>query len=294
MTDTEKTAPKASASSVRFTDRDEGIIAGLIVPYNGPLPGDKDLLGTRFSSKTDLALDWFPDGGRPGLYAHGFDEELEMEVIGREVRSYETDKGIWMEAQLDKAHRYAGEIMELLDKGALALSSGSIDHLVKLNKSTRDMERWPWVEWSLVPNPGNPEALIYQVRSTDAIKHAPEAAIRIVSDLEALVAEDDPTVDHEPVEVEPPAGDAIAFTGKTTEAVRSLIQSLEPVVLHDLSIEMGASCPTREAEVPEPTPTFSIRADIADVVPVTDDDLAAYRESFKALAISTVNEHLDK
>src|SRR3990167_2738972 len=179
--------PETPESAVRWVDRDQGIIAGLIVPYTGPIKGDKDLYGTRFSKDTDLSLDWFPDGGRPGLYSHGFDEELETEAIGRETRNWEDKKGRWLEAQIDKAHRYAGEIMELVDQGMLALSSGAVDHLVKINRSTRDVERWPWVEWSLVPNPGNPEALIYHVRSADAVMHAPQVAVRIVADLDALV-----------------------------------------------------------------------------------------------------------
>jgi hypothetical protein len=241
--------PEPTETAVRFVDRDKGIIEGLIVPYFGPIDGDKDLFGTRFSKDTDLALDWFPDGGRPGLYSHGHDDDLEMEVVGREVRSYETPQGRWLEAQLDKAHRYSAEIMELVDKGALALSSGSIDHLVKINRSTRDVEKWPWVEWSLVPNPGNPEALIYSVRSADAISHAPELAVRIVESLDALV----PEPEEAPETPEPPTTDPVA-------SVRSLVESMKPSTLHDLAIEMGATCPVREAPSVQPEPRVAITA----------------------------------
>ena len=269
-------------AAVRFTNRDEGIIAGLIVPYTGPIKGDKDLYGTRFSQSTDLALEWFPEGGRPGLYSHGLDEELETEVIGREIRSYETDAGRWLEAQIDKAHRYAGEIMELVDKGMLALSSGAVDHLVKINASTRDVERWPWVEWSLVPNPGNPEALIYHVRSADAVMHAPEVAVRIVEDLDALVPKAEEPITEEPPITEPQE-DLVG-------AVRSLIQTMEPVVLHDLAIEMGATCPTSVSEVPEASPVISIRADDPVPVPMTDEDLVAIRASLDLAAITKARE----
>ena len=254
--------------AVRFIDRAAGRIAGLIVPYTGPIEGDKDLYGTRFSSNTDLALDWFPDGGRPGLYAHGFDEDLKTEVVGREIRSWEEPgRGRWLEAQLDKAHRYAEEIMELVDKGALALSSGAVDHLVKINRSTRDVERWPWVEWSLVPNPGNPEALIYHVRSADAVQHAPEVAVRIVADLDDLIPEPEP-------EPEP-----IAEMG---DSVMSLVRSLRPDALHALAIEMGARC-----DIPEPTteiqpvPTVTITSSAATTRMITDADI----EEFVAIAI---------
>lgn len=277
MTDRPETA-------VRFVNKDEGIISGLIVPYNGPLPDNKDLLGTRFDAKTDLALDWFPDGGRPGLYSHGFDDELQTEVIGREVRSWEDDKGRWLEAQLDKAHRYAGEIMELVDRGALALSSAAVDHLVKIDRATRHVDRWPWVEWSLVPNPGNPEALIYHVRSTDAIKRTPEVAIRIVEDLDALIPEpEEPAPETTP---EPVNADDV------TASIRSMLTTLQPSNLHDLAVEMGATCPPDVPEVTEPGPTISIRADAADPAPLTDEDLQALRSSMQDVAISTVKELL--
>jgi hypothetical protein len=276
--------PDNQEAAVRFVDRDKGIIAGLIVPYTGPIQGDKDLYGTRFSGDTDLALDWFPDGGRPGLYSHGFDEDVQTEVIGREIRSYEDDKGRWLEAQIDKAHRYAGEIMELVDKGMLSLSSGAVDHLVKINSSTRDVERWPWVEWSLVPNPGNPEALIYHVRSTDAVKHAPEVAVRIVEDLDALVPKPEPADEPPITDSPPPPTEDVAAT------VRSLIQSMEPVVLHDLACEMGATCQASVSEVPEPSPVISIRADDPEPVPMTDEDLTAIRASLDLAAIEKARE----
>jgi hypothetical protein len=253
--------------AVRFIDRDQGIISGLIVPYTGPIAGDKDLYGTRFSANTDLALEWFPDGGRPGLYSHGFDEELQTEVIGRELRSWEEPgRGRWLEAQIDKAHRYAEEILGLVDKGMLALSSGAVDHLVRINRSTRDVERWPWVEWSLVPNPGNPEALIYHVRSTDAVAHAPEVAIRIIEALEAVEPEPEP--EPEPV----PA---------MTDSVMSLVRSLQPEALHSLALEMGARCtpePTTEAQ---PEPTVTITSSAATARMLTDADIA----EFTAIAI---------
>jgi hypothetical protein len=255
--------------AVRFVDRAKGIIRGLIVPYTGPIGGDKDLYNTRFSSNTDLALDWFPDGGRPGLYAHGFDDELQTEVVGREIRSWEEPgRGRWLEAQIDTAHRYASEIMELVDKGMLALSSGAVDHLVKINRSTRDVERWPWVEWSLVPNPGNPEALIYHVRSADAVMHAPEVAIRIVADLDDLIAE------PEPPEPEPEPEPAMTVT--------ALVRSMQPNALHALALEMGATCPSLPSEPAQPVPTVTIVSSAATTRMLNEDDIA----ELQAIAIA--------
>ena len=284
--------------SVRWVDRDQGIIAGIIVPYTGPIKGDKDLYGTRFSKDTDLSLDWFPDGGRPGLYSHGFDEELETEVIGRETRNWDDKKGRWLEAQIDKAHRYAGEIMELVDQGMLALSSGAVDHLVKINRSTRDVERWPWVEWSLVPNPGNPEALVYHVRSADAVLHAPEVAVRIVEDLDALVPQESAedwaavladaqsatvsTASIETIELEVP---------DATDSVISLVRSLQPSALHTLALEMGAVCPEPPAsEDVQPEPTVTITSSAEAMRTMSDEDLAALRDSLTQRAVERARQ----
>lgn len=264
-------------AAVRFVDRKEGVIEGLVIPFFGPVGGDKDLYGTRFSENTDYAMDWWPEGGRPGLYSHGFDDDIQLEVIGRELPGTRmTDKGVWMRAQLDKAHRFADEIMELVDAGALAFSSGTIDHLMKVNGATRDVERWPWVEWSLVPNPGNPEARIYSVRSTDAIAHAPEVAVRIVESLEDLLP-------NEP-EPEPPAEEQ-APPADPTESVRAFVRSMRPDALHDLAVEMGAACIANQ-DVIQPEPTVTITSS-AESVRLVDDGL---RAELLALARATAHE----
>lgn len=266
-------------TAVRLLDREKGIIEGLIVPFTGPLPGDQDLYGTRFSKDTDLALDWFPDGGRPGLYRHGMDEAVEASVVGRETRSWTTDKGRWLQAQLDLSHEYANEILDLAERGALALSSGSVERLIRINKATRDVERWPWVEWSLVPDPGNPEAL-FSVRSApDIIKVQPDIAVRIVTDLQALVpAEEEEAKD----EAEP---EPIPAVEDMTASVRSLVESLSPDALHALAVEKGARCVTEEPE-PQPEPTVTITSSAASVRSL-DDDLGA---EMRAFAIKTATE----
>lgn len=163
------TASITAVKVVGETD-DAWLIEGLILPYGGPLYG-QDLTGTHFTKSTDFCLDWFPDGGRPGLYAHGFDATVKTSVVGREVKSWLDDKGRWIQAQIDKAHEYGAEIKELVDQGLLSLSSGAVDHLVQIATKSGEIKRWPWVEWSLVPNPANPEALVYPVKSVDAVAH---------------------------------------------------------------------------------------------------------------------------
>lgn len=158
--------------AVKFIEEDDGwFIEGLIMPFGGVTTNGQDLTGTHFTPNTDYCKEWFPDGGRPGMYGHGFDATLGLSVIGREVKSWKDDKGVWLRAQIDKAHAYAAEIKELVEKGLLSLSSGAVDHLVRVAAKSGEILVWPYVEWSMVPNPAHPGAALYQVKSTDAILH---------------------------------------------------------------------------------------------------------------------------
>lgn len=168
MTTKQKPAP-----TVRFLEEDgEWFVEGLILPFGGPVNG-QDLTGTHFAKSTDFCLDWY-ESGRPGMYAHGFDATLGTSVVGREIKHWKDDKGVWLRAQIDKAHEYAAEIKELVEAGLVSLSSGAVDHLVRVAAKSGEITRWPWVEWSIVPNPANPEAVLYQVKSTDAAAHLRE------------------------------------------------------------------------------------------------------------------------
>src|SRR3990167_3584415 len=188
--------------AVKFIEEGgDWFIEGLILPLGGPvIRTGNDFTGSRFTKDTDFCLDWFPDGGRPGLYSHGFDPDLEASVIGREVKSYDVKgRGRWLRAQIDKAHEYAAEIKQLVEKGLVGLSSGAVDHLTVIAAGGA-IKRWPWVEGSLTPIPANPEAIAYSVKSADAIAHlavlgvaAPDA----IKEVEAP-AEPDPVPDPEP------------------------------------------------------------------------------------------------
>jgi len=166
---------------------DSWIYEGLAIPYGGPVKG-QDLTGSHFTKDSDLCLDWFPDGGRPLLYRHGFDPEVKAAPVGREIGAVrEDDKGRWYRIQLDKAKAYASEVKQLADEGLLALSSGAVDHLAQIAAKTGEIKMWPWVELSFVPNPANPEALVYPVKSADAIEH-----LHIVDTAVPEAMQDDP------------------------------------------------------------------------------------------------------
>ncbi|KKM86472.1 hypothetical protein LCGC14_1278680, partial [marine sediment metagenome] len=152
--------------AMKLVDGDKGIIAGLGIPFGGPFKG-KDFDGEFFDKGTDFALDWFPEDGRPVLYDHGLDGAVKMSVIGRQIsHSVDPDVGIWMEAQINKAHRYAAAVLEMAEGGEVGFSSGSVRHLIEVDDSGKIL-RWPWVEESLTPSPSNPYAIV----TADAVKH---------------------------------------------------------------------------------------------------------------------------
>ena len=172
---------------IRAVDLDAGVIEGLAIPFGGPLEG-RDLEGETFTKDTDLHLDWFPSG-RPLLYGHGRDDTIKGDVVGRQTTVEIRDEGIWIEGQLNMAHKYAGAIRKLLGKSVLYFSSGAIPHLVKAN-TAGEITNWPWAELSLTPAPMNPYAIIDAARTVKHYRVAglelPEVAIKKPDPIEHL------------------------------------------------------------------------------------------------------------
>ena len=139
-------------SAVKAID-DSGRIGGYLVKWGSP--SERDLQGEYFSKDTDLHLDWYPR--RPVLYHHGLDRSLKSQMIGEIVDLVPDDEGLWAEAQLDLRQRYVKRVLELVDKGVMGWSSGSISHLVRLDG--QKIVDWPLIEGSLTPTPADPRIL---------------------------------------------------------------------------------------------------------------------------------------
>lgn len=170
-------------TGVKFAKGSDSIIEGLAIPYGGSVKG-KDLHGEDFGPDTDLALDWFPDEGRPFLYHHGLDESVKTALVGRQFGREERDIGQWVQVQLDKRSKYMDAIRELVDADSLSFSSGAIPHLVQTRKDGH-IERWPWVELSGTPTPAEPGANIYAVKAVDAIEHL--TAVKAAAALKSIL-----------------------------------------------------------------------------------------------------------
>ena len=165
--------------AVKFVDGSDNLIEGPGIPFGGPLVGrdgqGRDLHGEFFTAKTDLALDWFD--ARPLLYHHGLDGDLQIVPVGV-VKSWETkaDVGVWTQAQLDESNEYFDAIRDLVRQGKLFFSSGSMPHLVKTDRKTGEIVRWPWVELSLTPSPANPYATVDEATAEKHFKSVGLAA----------------------------------------------------------------------------------------------------------------------
>lgn len=142
----------------------EGRVGGYLVVW-----GDahhRDLQGEYFTPETDLALEWYDC--RPALYQHGLDDTVKSAVIGAIDTLTPDDTGVWAEAQLDLRHHYARAVLRLVERGALAWSSGSLPHLVEVADDGR-IKRWPLVEGSLTPTPAEPRRT--DIRTIKAAYH---------------------------------------------------------------------------------------------------------------------------
>ena len=143
--------------AVKLVDVEKGLIEGWAIPFDGPMPGGKDLDGEAFSKDTELFLDAYDK--RPLLYSHGMDKALGVGPIGAEVKWEQKDGGIWLEAQLALSGKYQEYILELAKRGKLGFSSGANPQGVVKNASGL-IERWMWMETSLLPIPANPFGMV--------------------------------------------------------------------------------------------------------------------------------------
>lgn len=158
--------------TVSETD-DVHVIEGLGIPFGGPFRGS-DTYRSRATAATNFHWDLFPDVApeadatrsapephfiRPTTYQHGLDSDVGLSRVGGWSPIRSSDKGVWVQAQLDKHHEYYTAIRELLDADALGFSIGSAEHSVRFDQD-RNWVEWPAYELALTPTPSNPWAAI--------------------------------------------------------------------------------------------------------------------------------------
>jgi len=105
------------------------------------------------------------------FYHHGLDPQIGAEPIGV-IESIKADAiGLWAEAQIDRAHRYAAAILDLIKQGALGWSSGTLPYLMR-KAADGAITRWYIVEGSVTPEPCEPRHTQVSVKSLAAVSAA--------------------------------------------------------------------------------------------------------------------------
>lgn len=123
----------------------------------GVVYGGRDLDGETFTRETDYMLSLVPE--KPVFYDHTMNTV--KHALGHVIKAEIQDEGIWIEAELDRNAEYVSHVLQLVEKGALGWSSGSVGHLVRRESGV--IKSWPIVEWSLTPTPAEPRTLGVEV-----------------------------------------------------------------------------------------------------------------------------------
>ncbi len=131
----------------RLTD-DSAIVAGYGVVFGG-----HDLQGDTFTPETDFRLDMVAH--KPVFYDHTLEEP--QQELGHVVKIVRDERGLWIEAQIDRFRDYVDEVLRLVEEGVLGWSSGSVTHLVR--REAGMLKSWPIVEFSLTPTPCEPRTV---------------------------------------------------------------------------------------------------------------------------------------
>lgn len=129
-------------------------VAEYIVRGRGVVFGGVDLTGDKFTKSTDFG-ESRSFVGMPVYYDHGL-SSLKSQI--GTVKVWKTDdEGIDVDIEIDRRHKYAKQVMALVRKGVLGLSTGAISHLVV--RDDGELKRWVIGEISLTPTPAEPRTM---------------------------------------------------------------------------------------------------------------------------------------
>ena len=120
----------------------------------GIVYGGHDLEGDTFTTSTDLG-ETRSFAGMPVYYDHALGGLKSQ--IGTVKAWIPDSEGIEVEIEIDKRHKYASQVMQLVKSGALGLSTGALSHLVV--RDAGEIKRWVVGEISLTPTPAEPRTL---------------------------------------------------------------------------------------------------------------------------------------
>jgi hypothetical protein len=126
------------------------VYTGLGVAFGG-----KDLTGDTFTKDTQFGFERSVKG-MPLFLDHTLDGE--KDPIGSVLDAKTDDVGVWFQFQIDKRHKYAEKIKQLIDNGQLGLSTGALPHVVIRDRG--NIKRWITGELSVTATPADPRTHI--------------------------------------------------------------------------------------------------------------------------------------
>lgn len=134
----------------QFRQESDYVYTGLGVVFGG-----KDLVGDTFTKDTQFGLERSVKG-MPVFFDHALEDVKDQ--IGTVLEAKTDDAGIWFQFQINKRHKYAERIKQLIDDGQLGLSTGALSHVVM--RDSGNIKRWITGELSVTPTPADPRTRI--------------------------------------------------------------------------------------------------------------------------------------
>lgn len=235
----------------------QGKIGGYLVAYGSPT--QRDSHDEWFTPQTDYYLEYYPE--RPVLYHHGLTNDAEATKIGRIYKITPDGHGLYAEAELFVDHedpevrKHAQFAYQMVSKGKLGWSSGSVPHLVDVTPDGQ-ITKWPIVEGSLTPTPAEPKRT-----SVQALKSA-------ISALET-------TEPEEPKEL-PAKGDEPAPVVENALSTQPKIKSITRKKKMQTAVKSSAADIIAAAESAKLSPeqTLALLKALPDTAPEPDGDEA--------------------
>lgn len=292
------------AVKVLSEDSETVRIGGYLVVWGDA--SSPDLHGEFFTKGTEFNLDWFDK--RPLLFHHGLDNSVKATAAGVIDLLRPDDTGLWMEAQIRKARKYMDKVVELIHKGVIGTSSGSLPHLVEVAK-TGEILKWPIVEGSLTPTPAEPKlfgsvgviksvcgGLTYQVSVPLTVKAITEAnEVELDGLLERLSAikgeggnESGSQAESSTAEADIPEQEIVSDGGTNSMTLKSeKAANATPVDMSQLETALGSLLAKREEEarikgLEEENEVLKGKLEAADELQAQIDSMKAQLEAAQA------------
>ena len=153
------------------------------------MKGGKDLDHEFFSPRTDTKPTWFRE--HPVIFHHG-KAELGDELVGTEGEIEQKDDGWWAPLWLERQSRYFEMLDALIRAGKMYGSSGSMSHLVDIDRKSGEILVWPHVEQTLTMTPAN---IYSRITANKALDDFTSAGIEVAPEIRDLLTEPDSTAD---------------------------------------------------------------------------------------------------